>query len=58
MLPLLKKLITQNPFVDEVDFSNEGITSLDPHSVETLGKFTELRKVSTFGKTTHDDDLI
>ena len=46
MLPLLKELITRNPFVDEVDFSKEGISHFDPHSVDLLGRFTELRKVS------------
>ena len=46
MLGLLKELITRNPFVDEVDFSNEGIQYFDPHSVDLLGRFTELKKVS------------
>ena len=46
MLGLLKELITRNPFVDEVDFSNEGIQYFDPHSVDLLGRFTELRKIN------------
>ena len=46
MLPLLKELITRNPFVDEVDFSKQGLTHFDPHSVDLLGRFTELKKVS------------
>ena len=45
MLPLLKELITRNPFVDEVDFSKQGLTHFDPHSVDLLGRFTELKKV-------------
>ena len=46
MLGLLKELITRNPFVDEVDFSNEGIQYFDPHSVDLLGRFTELKKIN------------
>ena len=46
MLGLLKELITRNPFVDEVDFSNEGIQYFDPLSVDLLGRFTELKKIN------------
>ena len=46
MLGLLKELITRNPFVDEVDFSNEAISYFDPHSVDLLGRFTELKKIN------------
>jgi len=45
MLPLLKDLISRNPFVEEVDFSDKEIYSLDSHMVELLGRFTELKKV-------------
>ena len=46
MLNLLKELISRNPFVDEVDFSNESIQHFDPNAVDLLGRFTELKKVS------------
>lgn len=42
MLGLLKELITSNPFVEEVDFSAQGLTHFDPHSVDLLGRFSEL----------------
>jgi hypothetical protein len=45
MLPLLKDLISRNPFVEEVDFNDKDIYSLDSHMVELLGRFTELKKV-------------
>jgi hypothetical protein len=45
MLALLKNLITSNPFVDEVDFEAQEIDYFDPHAVELLGRFTELKKV-------------
>lgn len=45
MLPLLKDLISRNPFVEEVDFSDKEIYTLDSHMVELLGRFTELKKV-------------
>jgi hypothetical protein len=48
MLPLLKDLISRNPFVEEVDFSDKEIYTLDSHMVELLGRFTELKKVRTF----------
>lgn len=51
MLGLLKDLITKNPYVEEVDFSNEGISYVDPHSVDLLGRFTELKKVSNLALT-------
>ena len=47
MLPLLKDLISRNPFVEEVDFSDKEIYTLDSHMVELLGRFTELKKVRT-----------
>lgn len=46
MLGLLKELITSNPFVEEVDFSGQGLTHFDPHSVDLLGRFSELTCVS------------
>lgn len=46
MLALLKNLITSNPFVDEVDFEQQEIEYFDPHAVDLLGRFTELKKVS------------
>jgi hypothetical protein len=46
MLALLKNLITSNPFVDEVDFEAQEIDYFDPHAVDLLGRFTELKKVS------------
>lgn len=45
MLPLLKDLIITNPFVEEIEFCDKGIFQLDQHSVDLLGRFTELRKV-------------
>ena len=45
MLPLLKELISRNPFVEEIDFCDKGIYSVDAHIVELLGRFTELKKV-------------
>ena len=52
MLSLLKDLITKNQFVEEVDFSNEGIQYFDPHSVDLLGRFTELKKVRKISRLT------
>ena len=46
MLALLKTLITTNPFVDEVDFEQQEIEYFDPHAVDLLGRFTELRKIN------------
>ncbi|CDW87543.1 UNKNOWN [Stylonychia lemnae] len=46
MLSFLKDLITTNPFVEEIDLENKGITSLDPHSVDLLGRFSELKKIN------------
>lgn len=46
MLTFLKDLITTNPFVEEIDLENKGITSLDPHSVDLLGRFSELKKIN------------
>lgn len=46
MLAFLKELITTNPFVEEIDLENKGITSLDPHSVDLLGRFSELKKIN------------
>jgi len=39
MLSYLRELIGTNPFVEEIDFENKGISTLDPHSVELLGRF-------------------
>ena len=46
MLALLKELITSNPYVEEVDFSNQGLSHFDPHSVDLLGRFSELKIAS------------
>ena len=46
MLALLRELISRNPFVEEVDFSDSELYSVDSTSVELLGRFTELKKVS------------
>lgn len=46
MLSFLKELITTNPFVEEIELENKGITSLDPHSVDLLGRFSELKKIN------------
>lgn len=46
MLSFLKELITTNPFVEDIDLENKGITSLDPHSVDLLGRFSELKKIN------------
>lgn len=46
MLSFLKELITTNPFVEEIDLENKGITSLDPHSVDLIGRFSELKKIN------------
>ena len=46
MLPLLKELISRNPFVEDIDLSEKGIYSFDQSSADLLGRFTELRKVS------------
>ena len=50
MLPLLKELISRNPFVEEVDFQEKSIYTIDTHTVELLGRFTELKKVNPFFK--------
>jgi len=39
-------LITTNPFVEEIDLENKGITTLDPHSVDLIGRFSELKKIN------------
>lgn len=46
MLPLLKELISRNPFVDQVEFRDCNIHSVDATAIELLGRFTELRKVT------------
>lgn len=46
MLALLKDLITSNPFEEEVNFENQGLSHMDPHSVDLLGRFTELKKIN------------
>lgn len=46
MLSFLKDLITTNPFVSEIDLENKGLTTLDMHSVDLLGRFSELRKIN------------
>jgi hypothetical protein len=46
MLSFLKDLITTNPFVEEIDLENHGISSLDPHSVDLIGRFSELKKIN------------
>ena len=46
MLSLIKDLISQNPFVEELEFQDRGIDRLDAHSVEILSRFSELRKIS------------
>ena len=46
MLSFLKDLITTNPFVEDIDLENKGLTSLDMHSVDLLGRFSELRKIN------------
>jgi len=46
MLSFLKDLITTNPFVEEIDLENKGITTLDPHSVDLIGRFSELKKIN------------
>ncbi len=51
MLPLLRDLIITNPFVEEIEFADKGILQLDHHSVDLLGRFTELRKVTKFGNS-------
>jgi len=43
MLNFLKELIATNPFVEELDFENRGITTLDTTSVELIGRFAELK---------------
>ena len=45
MLPLLKDLISTNPFADEVDFSERGIYAIDAHSVQILARFQELTRL-------------
>jgi len=47
MLGLLKELISRNPFVEEVDFTDKQIQNLDNHVIELLGRFTELKRVSS-----------
>ncbi len=46
MLGLLKELITTNPFCEEIDFENKGLTSWDAHSADLLGRFTELKRIN------------
>ena len=46
MLGLLKDLITTNPFCEEIDFENRGITSWDAHAADLLGRFTELKRIN------------
>jgi Leucine-rich repeat (LRR) protein len=46
MLSLLKDLISQNPFVEELEFQDRGIDRLDAHTVEILSRFSELSKIS------------
>ena len=46
MLSFLRDLIGTNPFVEEIDFENKGISTLDPHSVELLGRFQELKRIN------------
>lgn len=46
MFSLLKDLISQNPFVEELEFQDRGIDRLDAHSVEILSRFSELKKIS------------
>jgi hypothetical protein len=46
MLALLRELISRNPFVEEIDFSDSELYCVDSTSVELLGRFTELKKVS------------
>lgn len=46
MLSFLKDLITTNPFVEDIDLENKGITTLDTHSVDLLGRFSELKKIN------------
>ena len=57
MLPLLKELISRNPFVEEVDFQEKSIYTIDTHTVELLGRFTELKKVNPFFKIWLQIDL-
>ena len=46
MLSFLKELITTNPFVEEIELEDKGIHSLDPHSVDLIGRFSELKKIN------------
>ena len=46
MLNYLKELITTNPFIIDIDLENKGIVSLDPHSVDLLSRFSELKKIN------------
>jgi hypothetical protein len=46
MLSFLKDLIATNPFVEEIELENKGIASLDAHSVDLLGRFSELKKIN------------
>ena len=46
MLSFLKDLITTNPFVEDIDLENRGITSLDAHSVDLMSRFSELKKIN------------
>ena len=46
MLSFLKELISQNPFVEDIEFQERGIDRLDNHSVEILSRFSELKKIN------------
>jgi Leucine-rich repeat (LRR) protein len=46
MLTLLRDLITTNPFVEEVDFTDKQIQYIDQNSLQVLARFSELRKIN------------
>jgi len=46
MLNLLKELLSRNPFVEILDFTDIQIQVLDSHAIDLLGRFTELKRVS------------
>jgi len=46
MLTFLKDLITTNPFVEEIDLENKGITAIESHAVDLLGRFSELKRIN------------
>jgi hypothetical protein len=46
LMNILKDLIQKDPYIEDVDLEQRGITNLDIHSIELLARFQKLKSIN------------